>query len=71
MLVDQPAQSESFMQFANENQTAIGDDSRSLEIDFKKSIEGELKRFVKSWSLTSVQRRLVKSGGRLVKHARY
>ena len=26
---------------------------------------------VGNWSLTSVQQRLVKSGGRLVKHARY
>jgi DDE family transposase len=26
---------------------------------------------VKSWSLTSLQQRLVKTGGRLVKHARY
>ena len=26
---------------------------------------------IKSWSLTSLQRRLVKTGGRLVKHARY
>jgi hypothetical protein len=25
----------------------------------------------KSWSLTSLQQRLVKTGGRLVKHARY
>ena len=26
---------------------------------------------IKSWSLTSIQQRLVKTGGRLVKHARY
>ena len=26
---------------------------------------------IKSWSLTSLQHRLVKTGGRLVKHARY
>ena len=26
---------------------------------------------IDSWSLTSLQRRLVKTGGRLVKHARY
>jgi hypothetical protein len=30
-----------------------------------------LPRKVKSWSLTSLQQRLVKTGGRLVKHARY
>ena len=46
MLVDQLAESESFIQFANENQTAIRGDSRSLEIDFEKSIERELKRLV-------------------------
>jgi len=26
---------------------------------------------IKNWSLTSLQQRLVKTGGRLVKHARY
>ncbi len=26
---------------------------------------------IKSWSLTSLQHRLMKTGGRLVKHARY
>ncbi len=26
---------------------------------------------MKSWSLTSLQKRLMKTGGRLVKHARY
>jgi hypothetical protein len=26
---------------------------------------------IRKWSLTSVQQRLVKTGGRLVKHARY
>ncbi len=26
---------------------------------------------IKSWSLTSLQQRLMKTGGRLVKHARY
>jgi hypothetical protein len=30
-----------------------------------------LARQIKSWSLTSLQQRLVKTGGRLVKHARY
>ena len=30
-----------------------------------------LPRRIKSWSLTSLQRRLVKTGGRLIKHARY
>ena len=31
----------------------------------------ELPRRIKSWSLTSLQQRLMKTGGRLVKHARY
>jgi hypothetical protein len=30
-----------------------------------------LPRRIDSWSLTSLQQRLVKTGGRLVKHARY
>jgi hypothetical protein len=30
-----------------------------------------LPRRVKSWSLTSLQQRLVKTGGQLVRHARY
>ncbi len=30
-----------------------------------------LPRKVKGWSLTSLQQRLVKTGGRLVKHVRY
>jgi len=30
-----------------------------------------LPKAIGSWSLTSVQQRLVKTGGRLVKHARY
>ena len=30
-----------------------------------------LPRRIRNWSLTSLQQRLVKTGGRLVKHARY
>ncbi|MCC7174322.1 MAG: transposase [Bryobacterales bacterium] len=30
-----------------------------------------LPKKLKNWSLTSLQQRLVKTGGRLVKHARY
>jgi hypothetical protein len=30
-----------------------------------------LPKRIKNWSLTSLQQRLVKTGGRLVKHARY
>jgi hypothetical protein len=31
----------------------------------------DLPRGIKNWSLTSLQQRLVKTGGQLVKHARY
>ena len=31
----------------------------------------QLPQGIDSWSLTSLQQRLVKTGGRLVKHARY
>jgi hypothetical protein len=30
-----------------------------------------LPRKIENWSLTSLQQRLVKTGGRLIKHARY
>lgn len=30
-----------------------------------------LPRNIENWSLTSLQQRLVKTGGRLIKHARY
>jgi hypothetical protein len=30
-----------------------------------------LPKWIETWSLTSLQQRLVKTGGRLVKHARY
>jgi len=33
--------------------------------------EGGLEPLIENWSLTSLQQRLVKTGGRLVKHARY
>jgi hypothetical protein len=38
-------------------------------LGFKKSSLGQTKR-IDHWSLTSLQQRLVKTGGRLVKHAR-
>ena len=58
MLVDQLAQSEPLVQFPNENQATIRGDARSLEIDFEKSVEGELKRlvfFFTHWVLASVR----------------
>jgi hypothetical protein len=30
-----------------------------------------LPKQIENWSLTSIQQRLVKTGGRLIKHARY
>jgi hypothetical protein len=35
------------------------------------SLDWVLPRKIDNWSLTSLQQRLVKTGGRLVKHARY
>jgi hypothetical protein len=32
---------------------------------------GKLPNGIKCWSLTSLQQRLMKTGGRLIKHARY
>ncbi|MCI0441066.1 MAG: hypothetical protein L0177_18330 [Chloroflexi bacterium] len=46
MLVDQLAESEPLVQFADKNKTAIGGDTRALEIDLEKSIEGQLERLV-------------------------
>jgi len=43
MLVDQLAQSEPLVQFSDENKPAIGCHTRSLEIDFEKSVAGALK----------------------------
>jgi hypothetical protein len=50
---------------------------RTREIAVRASLGGSparrlaLPRRIENWSLTSLQRRLVKTGGRLVKHARY
>ena len=58
MLVDQLAQSEPLVQFPKENQATIRGDARSFEIDFEKSVEGELKRlvfFFTHWVLASVR----------------
>jgi hypothetical protein len=46
MLVDQLAQTEPLVQFADENKPAIGGDPRALEIDLQKPVERQLKRFV-------------------------
>jgi len=44
-----------------------------LAYDLGEFVAGDwvLPRRIESWSLTSLQQRLVKTGGRLVKHARY
>ena len=58
MLVDQLAQSEPLVQFSDENKPAIGCHTRSLEIDFEKSVAGALKRlvfFFTDWVLASVR----------------
>ena len=34
-------------------------------------VGGGVTRRIEKWSLTSLQQRLVKTGGRLIKHARY
>ena len=43
--------------------------SRSVVRFYNK--RGTAEQWIKSWSLTSLQHRLMKTGGRLVKHARY
>jgi len=46
MLLDEFAESETFVQLPHQNQATIGRDSRSLEIDLQGSIERELKGLV-------------------------
>ncbi len=43
VLGDEITEAQTFVQITNENQVAIGGDSRSLEIDFQRSVEGKLK----------------------------
>jgi hypothetical protein len=40
---DEFAESQTFVQLTHQNQTTIGSDPRSLEIDFQSGVEGELK----------------------------
>jgi hypothetical protein len=42
-----------------------------MEIEGQFHNRSRAKKRIEKWSLTSLQRRLVKTGGRLVKHARY
>ena len=56
MLVDQFSESESLVEFAHQDQAAVGSDAGALEIDFERSVEGELKRlilYLTHWVLTS------------------
>ncbi len=43
MLLDEFTESQTFVQLPHQNQTSVGGDSRSFEIDFQCSIERELK----------------------------
>ena len=45
--------------------------SHDLALCFRAISIVRSKQRVDSWSLTSLQQRLVKTGGRLIKHARY
>ncbi len=56
MLFDQFSEPASFVKFAYQDQAAVGSDAGTLEIDFERSVEGELKRlilFLTHWVLTS------------------
>lgn len=46
MLLDEFTESPTFVQLPHQNQTSIGGDSRSFEIDFQCSIETELKGLI-------------------------
>lgn len=56
MLFDQLSESESLVKFAYQDRAAVGRDAGTLEIDFERSVEGELKRlilYLTHWVLTS------------------
>ena len=56
MLRDQFAEPESLVEFAHQDQAAVGSDARTLEIDLERGVEGELKGLVlylTHWVLTS------------------
>jgi len=46
MLFDQFSEPESLVKFAHQDQAAVGSDAGTLEIDFERSVEGELKRLI-------------------------
>jgi hypothetical protein len=56
MLCDQFTEPESLVEFAHQNQAAVGGNVGALEIDLKKDTEGKLKRpvlYLTYWVLTS------------------
>jgi hypothetical protein len=56
MLGDETAQTQPFIQFAHQNESAIRSDASSLEIDLQRSVERELKwpiLFLTHWVLAS------------------
>ena len=46
MLCNEFAQDQTFIQFAHDNQAAVGTDPRSLGIDLQRGVEGELKGLI-------------------------
>jgi hypothetical protein len=56
MLLDQFSEPESLVEFAHQDQAAVGGDPGTLEIDLERGVEGELKGlvlFVTHWVWTS------------------
>ena len=46
MLFDEFSEAESLVEFAHQNQAAVGGDAGTLKIDLERSIEGELKGLI-------------------------
>jgi hypothetical protein len=56
VLVDQFSEPESLVEFAHQDQAAVGRDPGTLEIDLERGVEGELKGlilYLTHWVLTS------------------
>ena len=56
MLFDEFSEAESLVEFAHQNHAAVGGDAGTLEIDFERGVEGELKGLILCltyWVLTS------------------
>ena len=56
MLFDEFSEAEALVEFAHQDQAAVGGDAGTLEIDPERSVEGELKGLVlylTHWVLTS------------------